>query len=118
MVRLAPNPLAEPDVKAATRHEIRFEGGMMGNMHGATLDGKPMNMMGFLRAGKAWAVNGVVAAGHSHEPTLSLRLGQPYLLSLVNDTRWHHPIHLHGHSFRYCGAMAGLPLIRNGRTPC
>lgn len=106
-VRLAPNPLAEPDMKAATTHEIRFQGGMMGNLHGATLDGKPMSMMGLMRAGKAWAVNGVVAGGHSHEPALTLRHGQSYLLALVNDTRWHHPMHLHGHSFRV--------LRRNGR---
>ena len=109
-VRLAPNPLAEPDMNALTAHEIRFQGGMMGSLHGATLDGKPMNMMGLMRAGKAWAVNGVVAGGHSHEPALTLRRGQSYLLALVNDTRWHHPIHLHGHSFRV--------LRRNGRpTP-
>ena len=109
-VQLALNPLAEPDLKAATTHEIRFQGGMMGNLHGATLDGQPMSMMGLMRAGKAWAVNGVVAGGHSHEPALSLRLGQSYLLALVNDTRWHHPMHLHGHSFRV--------LRRNGRpTP-
>lgn len=106
-VRLARNPLAEPDMKAAITHEIRFQGGMMGNLHGATLDGKPMSMMGLMRAGKAWAVNGVVAGGHSHEPALTLRRGQSYLLALVNDTRWHHPMHLHGHSFRV--------LRRNGR---
>jgi FtsP/CotA-like multicopper oxidase with cupredoxin domain len=29
-----------------------------------------------------------------------LRQGRSYVLSLVNDTAWFHPIHLHGHSFR------------------
>ena len=33
--------------------------------------------------------------------------GQSYVLKLVNDTAWHHPIHLHGHAFRV--------LMRNGR---
>jgi FtsP/CotA-like multicopper oxidase with cupredoxin domain len=30
------------------------------------------------------------------------------VLDLVNDTVWHHPIHLHGHAFRV--------LTRNGRA--
>src|SRR3546814_9347434 len=34
------------------------------------------------------------------EPMLTLSRGRPYLLALHNDTAWHHPIHLHGHSFR------------------
>ncbi|MGE0651871.1 MAG: multicopper oxidase family protein, partial [Alphaproteobacteria bacterium] len=32
---LSPNPLAEPDLKSAQRHEIVFGGGMMGMMRGA-----------------------------------------------------------------------------------
>jgi FtsP/CotA-like multicopper oxidase with cupredoxin domain len=31
---------------------------------------------------------------------LSLQRGRSYVLALHNDTRWHHPMHLHGHSFR------------------
>ncbi|HYD75681.1 multicopper oxidase family protein, partial [Ramlibacter sp.] len=104
---IAPNPLAEPDLASATSHELRFDGGMMGRLHGATLDGKPMGMRALMRAGKAWAVNGVVASGHVHEPALALERGRSYVLALVNDTRWHHPIHLHGHAFRV--------LRRNGR---
>lgn len=106
-VALPPNPLAEPDLAAAQVHQVRFEGGMMGRMTGATLDGKPMNMMQMMRSGKAWAVNGVVASGHTHEPVLALQRGRSYVLAFVNDTRWHHPIHLHGHSFRV--------IRRNGR---
>lgn len=107
---LRPNPLPEPALASAQRHELRFEGGMMGRLHGATLDGRPMGMMALMRSGKAWAINGVVASGHVHEPALTLQRGRSYVLSLVNDTRWHHPIHLHGHAFRV--------LRRNGRpTP-
>jgi FtsP/CotA-like multicopper oxidase with cupredoxin domain len=35
-----------------------------------------------------------------HEPLLTLKRGQSCVLELVNDTAWHHPIHLHGHVFR------------------
>lgn len=104
---LRPNPVPEPDIASAPAHELRFQGGMMGRLHGALLDGRPVGMMDLMRSGKAWAVNGVVASGHVHQPVLVLRRGGSYVLALVNDTRWHHPIHLHGHAFRV--------LSRNGR---
>jgi len=88
--RLAANPLAEPDVRGAERHEIVFTGGMMGDMRG-------------MGRGMAWAVNGLANGcgdgGLPFEPFLVLRKGRSYVLHLVNDTAWHHPIHLHGHSF-------------------
>jgi FtsP/CotA-like multicopper oxidase with cupredoxin domain len=89
--RLADNPLADPDVAGAERHEIFFTGGMMGNMRG-------------MGRGMAWAVNGIANGcgdgGSAFEPLLVLRRGRSYVLRLVNDTAWHHPIHLHGHAFR------------------
>jgi FtsP/CotA-like multicopper oxidase with cupredoxin domain len=89
--RLARNPLAEPDERNAERHEVVFTGGMMGNMRG-------------MGRGMAWAVNGAANGcgdgGPPFEPLLVLRKGRSYVLHLVNDTAWHHPIHLHGHSFR------------------
>lgn len=107
-IRLPANPLKEPDLEQAHKHEFRFEGGAMGRLHGATLDGRPLAMMDLMRQGKAWAVNGVVAGGHAVAPVVTLRRDATYLLSFVNDTRWHHPIHLHGHSFRV--------LSRNGKA--
>jgi FtsP/CotA-like multicopper oxidase with cupredoxin domain len=93
--KLAANPLSEPDLAKAQRHRIEFGGGMMGNMPGG------MGMMGGMHR-MAWTVNGkpVPDNGHAHEPILKLDLGRSYLLELVNDTQWHHPIHLHGHVFR------------------
>lgn len=99
-VALSPNPLREPDLARAQRHEIRFQGGMMGRLREARLNGRPADMMQMLHAGKAWAVNGVVASGHVLDPILTLERGRSYRLTLMNDTMWHHPIHLHGHSFR------------------
>jgi FtsP/CotA-like multicopper oxidase with cupredoxin domain len=99
--KLAPNPLSEPDLAKAQRHRIEFGGGMMGNMPGM---GMGMgNMQGMPMAHRmAWTVNGkpMPDNGHAHEPILQLGLGRPYVLELVNDTQWHHPIHLHGHVFR------------------
>ena len=94
--RLAPNPLAEPDLASAHRHSIRFEGGMMGGM--------PMGRMSSASdpAASMWTVNGkhVAESDHTHEPMLTLTHRRSYVLDLVNDTAWHHPIHLHGHVFR------------------
>lgn len=90
-VRLPDNPLREPDLAGAERHEVVFTGGMMGIMRG-------------MRRGMAWAVNGASNGcgdgASAFDPLFIQRLGRSYLLNLVNDTAWHHPIHLHGHSFR------------------
>lgn len=106
-IALAPNALAEPNLDTAEHHEFRFEGGAMGTLHGAKLDGREVGPREMIRAGKAWAVNGVVASGHAHDPILTLRRGRSYRFTLVNDTAWPHPMHIHGHSFRV--------IKRNGR---
>lgn len=107
IVALPANTVPEPDLVNAGTHDIVFEGGMMGALHQAWLDGKPTDMRGMLGRGKAWAVNGLVSDGHDMKPMLELQLGRSYRLSMRNETRWHHPIHLHGHTFRV--------LARNGR---
>jgi FtsP/CotA-like multicopper oxidase with cupredoxin domain len=70
-----------------------------------------MGGMGGTRRGMAWALNGVADGcgedASAFDPLLVLRRGRSYVLELVNDTAWHHPIHLHGHSFRV--------VSRNGR---
>jgi FtsP/CotA-like multicopper oxidase with cupredoxin domain len=88
--RLQANPVPAPDMVKAQRHQIVFGGGMMGAM--------PSQRE---HKGLFWTVNGkpVPEQGH-HAPLLTLSLRKSYVLELVNDTAWHHPIHLHGHVFR------------------
>lgn len=94
-IQLPGNPLPEPELSTAERHEITFGGGMMsGGMTG-------------MRGSGVWNINGVSASGHQMDPMLTLARGRSCVLALRNDTAWHHPIHLHGHSFRV--------LSRNGR---
>ena len=97
--RLPRNPLAEPDVERAEWLRVVFNGGMMGGMGGGMMGG-----MRGARPGMAWTVNGVANGcgddGRAFEPLFVLRKGRSYALELINDTAWHHPIHLHGHSFR------------------
>jgi FtsP/CotA-like multicopper oxidase with cupredoxin domain len=99
-VRLADNPLPEPNLDNAQRHQIVLGGGMMGAMRTAMLDGKQVDIRTLMHDGLVWAINGVAAKGHVHEPLLTLERNRPCVLELVNDTMWHHPVHLHGHSFR------------------
>lgn len=53
------------------------------------------------RGGMVWTVNGKSVADYSHhdEPMLTLARGRSYVLELINDTAWHYPIHLNGHTF-------------------
>jgi FtsP/CotA-like multicopper oxidase with cupredoxin domain len=98
-IRLPANPLAEPDLAHAQRHEIVLRGGMMGDMSG-------------LPRGKAWALNGNASGcgegAAMFDPLLIFRRGSSHVLRLVNDTAWHHPMHWHGHAFRV--------ISRNGRA--
>jgi FtsP/CotA-like multicopper oxidase with cupredoxin domain len=99
-VALAPNPLPEPDMTNAQRHEVVLSGGMMGGMRSAVVGGQSMNMRDMLRRGLAWAINGVAALEHVHQPMAVLARGRTYVLDMRNDSVWWHPMHLHGHVFR------------------
>jgi len=106
---LAPNPLPEPDLARARRHEVTFTGGMMGGMverqmglagnggMGGMMGGGMMNRM---HDGGIWFVNGVAAEGHILDPMLTLERDASHVIAMTNATAFHHPIHLHGHSFR------------------
>ncbi len=96
--RLAANRIPEPVLEKAARHRIVFGGGMMGAM--------PSQRE---HRGLFWTVNGrpVPEGEHTHSLLLNLKKDESYILELVNDTSWHHPIHLHGHVFRV--------LTRNGK---
>jgi len=89
--RLRANPVAQPEEARAERHRIVFGGGMMGAM--------PSQRE---HRGMFWTVNGkpVPEHGHAPAPLLTLARGKSYAIEFVNETSWHHPIHLHGHVFR------------------
>jgi FtsP/CotA-like multicopper oxidase with cupredoxin domain len=115
-IKLPPNPLLEPDLLAAERHEIVLGGGMMSMMGGMMSGGDMMGgmmsgggMMGGMMSGghmmgassdRIWTINGVSENEHTHKPLLFLKHGRSYVFALQNNTAFHHPIHLHGHSFR------------------
>jgi FtsP/CotA-like multicopper oxidase with cupredoxin domain len=122
---LPANKLPEPHLATASRNEITFTGGMMGEMVAAEMGanmgpGAPggmmrdMNsmmagMMRMMNSSTAWFINGVAAdeARHDMKPALTLARNKSHVIAMTNVTAWHHPIHLHGHSFRV--------ISRNGR---
>ena len=102
---LPSNPLREPRLDEAERHEIVFNGGMMGGSFMAKLGGsmpsaRTGSMMGMMHSGGIWFVNGVAATGHVMDPLLTLKRDRSHVFVMKNATAWHHPMHLHGHSFR------------------
>ncbi len=107
-IRLPANTQPDPDLGTAIRHEIEFGGGMMdpkmmsgGGMRGmGGMQGMMGGVMERMRSGHVWTINGVSVTGHVHEPLLTLERGRTYVLAMLNDTAWYHPVHLHGHVFR------------------
>lgn len=108
-IALPANPVAEPDLARAARHEVVFAGGAMGGLASARLDGVETDLRTLVREhGLAWAINGVASGHGAHARLLDLPLGAHVLLALRNDSAWDHPIHLHGHVFRVV-SRNGLP---------
>lgn len=106
---LPANPVPEPDLARAVRHEIMLQGGAMGSLREAEYDAKRQPLGELFRAHQlAWAINGVAAKEHAHALLLTLKRGMSCVLAVENDTMWHHPLHLHGHAFRI--------LSRNGQA--
>ena len=101
-VRLPRNPLPEPDLAAAERHEMALQGGGMSGMMGG----------GTMRSRAVWAINGQSMTGDSPDgmaPMLALARGRTVALTFRNETAWLHPMHLHGHSFKVL-ARNGAPV--------
>ena len=96
----APNTMPEPDIPSAVRHEIIFNGGMMGQMMMRERGIGGGDMMEMMHSGKMWFINGVATTGHMMDPMLALERGKSYVLAMSNETAWWHPMHLHGHAFR------------------
>lgn len=100
------NPLPEPDIAAAERHEVVLQGGMMSGMTG----GGMMQGMGGMMGRAVWTINGTSMTGDGHAdmpPLFTLARGRSHFIRMRNETAWWHPMHLHGFSFRV--------LTRNGR---
>ena len=96
---LLPNPVPPLGALAQARHvTLHMEGGAMGRLRRAVLEGREMGIEDLAARGKVWAFNGL--AEMPDEPLFTVRPGETVLLTMINDSAWPHGMHLHGHHFR------------------
>ena len=95
---LVPNALPEPGLAGARTFDLRMEGGMMGGMTGAVVDGDYLEGEALYRTRQVWAFNGV--AGLAEKPFFSARRGETIVVRVINDTAFPRAMHVHGHHFR------------------
>lgn len=96
---LPPNPVpALGDLAGARRATLAMEGGAMGRLEAALVDGARVPIREMAAQGLAWAMNGVASLPET--PLLDVGLGETVHLAMANDTAWPHGMHLHGHHFR------------------
>lgn len=107
-IALPGNPLPIPDLQNAEDLEVVLGGGAMGHMMSARLGGERLGARQLAARGKVWALNGFAHAAHDDPPLFVLTRGRTYRLRLVNETRFEHPMHLHGHHLQL--------LARDGRA--
>ena len=109
---LSPNPVPPLGELARARHAtLHMEGGAMGRLRQAVLEGREMGIEDLVARGKVWAMNGL--AEMPEEPLFSARPGETVLLTMVNDSAWPHGMHLHGHHFRSVDANGAAGPLRD-----
>ncbi|MCP5155234.1 MAG: multicopper oxidase family protein [Ectothiorhodospiraceae bacterium] len=109
-IALAPVALPEPvlDDRSLTK-EVLLEGGDLGRLRKAYVDGRQRGLSELILDGKFWAVCGVAGFRQVMPPFITAERGRTVVLRLLNRTAWPHTIHTHGHSFRI--------VSRHGREP-
>ena len=58
----------------------------------------------FQRTGQVWAFNGI--ANLAENPMFSSKAGETIIVEIINNTRWPHAMHVHGHHFRVISRSA------------
>jgi FtsP/CotA-like multicopper oxidase with cupredoxin domain len=94
-------PNADPalnDIDSANRVTMKIEGGAMGRLSSAMLDGKNVSFRDMSSAGKYWAMAGNV--GMPDTPLVDAGRGETVRISMVNESAFPHAMHLHGMHFR------------------
>lgn len=109
---LPANPVpALGDLETARRVDLLMEGGAMGRMQGAMLNGEMKTMGELVSNDLFWAFNGV--AGLPDEPLLTAKLGETIRIKIINDTSFPHAMHLHGFHFRKIEEGGGQGPLRD-----
>jgi len=108
----APSPLpANPvprlgDLEAARRVRLHMEGGAMGRMAGATLDGERLGIRELVGKGMVWAFNGI--AGMTDRPLVTAARGETAEIAFVADNPGDWLLHCHMLEHAAAGIMTWL----------
>ncbi|WP_349360418.1 multicopper oxidase family protein [Stappia sp.] len=110
-IALPANPLPKAlDMQDALAQDLLMEGGAMGRMREAVLKGETRDIRALVQEGKVWAFNGI-AGSHMDPAMFTVARGRTVRMPIVNDTRWPHGIHVHGHHFKIV-SRNGTPVAR------
>lgn len=109
---LAGNAHQMVQLEGATELALNMEGGAMGGLRAATLDGQSMNFRQLVQEGKFWAFNGAI--GRMEDPPLAkLSRSEHVRLKILNDTAFPHAMHLHGMHFHEVSESGELGPLRD-----
>ena len=104
-IKLVSNGLAVPDMGSAKKVDLVMTGGAMGQADKIIYKGETFGIRELVQKhGLVWAFNGV--AGRPENPLFTAKQGQTVAVRMVNETRWPHAMHFHGHHFREAHADA------------
>lgn len=109
---LPPNDYTMPQLAEARDLNLLMEGGAMGGMRGAMMDGRMSSMRDMMQSGNVWAFNGSVG-GMDGAPLASLSHGETVRLKITNDTAFPHAMHLHGMHFHEIAPDGSLGPLRD-----
>jgi FtsP/CotA-like multicopper oxidase with cupredoxin domain len=87
------NPIPAPDLENAETIKFAFE--WNANITPIHKDGK-VNYNFWTMNRRSWEG---MSKGNIPAPLAKLELGKTYIFELANLTQYHHPIHIHGHTF-------------------
>ncbi|NQZ30136.1 MAG: multicopper oxidase family protein [Oceanospirillaceae bacterium] len=96
---LPENPLAKLDFDQISHStKLLMEGGAMGSLRQAKYQGEVLSVNELVKNKKIWSFNGT--AGIDDKPLLSAKSGEMIEIEIINNTRWPHVMHMHGHHFK------------------
>ena len=93
------------DLEGARKVRLAMDGGAMGTMQQARLQGRVRSMRELVSMKRVWAFNG--SAGDMDEPLFTVERGRTVDLTIQNNSRWPHAMHLHGHHFKVLARNRG-----------
>lgn len=96
-ITLQRSKLPMPKLAKALTQDVIIQGGAMGGLEKAKLDGQWKDLREIAAQGLVWAINDTVAHTLDMPPLIDVNKGTSVRLIMENRTAWPHPMHLHGH---------------------